>query len=179
MVVPHGVFGIMAGHDEDTRRNRSRHWRRDRSVQAGIHGPGSKNIQAHLIGDLLVVRLQGILTAAEQHLVKMLPAEKGRVWLMCSFFFLIGLFLFGPDSILSGAAAMDFGTKKGAGTATGLVNGIGAIGGILGGFLPGVIASEKDWSPVFYLIIGGLLLSVLVLLPFWKSLPPPAANHQR
>ena len=31
-----------------------------------------------LLGDLLVVRLQGVLTAAEQHLVKSLSAEKGR-----------------------------------------------------------------------------------------------------
>jgi uncharacterized protein YbcI len=41
-------------------------------------GRGPKNIHAHLFGDLLVVRLQGVLTAAEQHLVKTLPAEKGR-----------------------------------------------------------------------------------------------------
>ena len=41
-------------------------------------GRGPKDIRAHLIGDLLVVRLQGVLTAAEQHLVKSLPAEKGR-----------------------------------------------------------------------------------------------------
>ena len=41
-------------------------------------GRGPKDIRAHLIGDLLVVRLQGVLTAAEQHLVKTLPAEKGR-----------------------------------------------------------------------------------------------------
>ena len=41
-------------------------------------GRGPKDIQTHLIGDLLVVRLQGVLTAAEQHLVKMLQAEKGR-----------------------------------------------------------------------------------------------------
>ena len=41
-------------------------------------GRGPKNIHAHLIGDLLVVRLQGVLTAAEQHLVKSLPGEKGR-----------------------------------------------------------------------------------------------------
>ncbi len=30
------------------------------------------------MGDLLVVRLQGVLTAAEQHLAHSLPAEKGR-----------------------------------------------------------------------------------------------------
>ena len=41
-------------------------------------GRGPKEIHAHLIGDLLVVRLTGVLTAAEQHLVKSLPAEKGR-----------------------------------------------------------------------------------------------------
>lgn len=41
-------------------------------------GRGPKHIHAHLIGDLLVVRLQGVLTAAEQHLVQTLPPEKGR-----------------------------------------------------------------------------------------------------
>ena len=41
-------------------------------------GRGPKDINAHLIGDLLIVRLHGVLTAAEQHLVKSLPAEKGR-----------------------------------------------------------------------------------------------------
>lgn len=41
-------------------------------------GRGPKDIHAHLIDDLLVVRLQGVLTAAEQQLAKSLPAEKGR-----------------------------------------------------------------------------------------------------
>lgn len=41
-------------------------------------GRGPKDIRTHLIGDFLVVRLQGVLTAAEQHLVATLPAEKGR-----------------------------------------------------------------------------------------------------
>jgi uncharacterized protein YbcI len=41
-------------------------------------GRGPKDIHAHLIGDLLVVRLHGVLTAAEEQLVKSLPVEKGR-----------------------------------------------------------------------------------------------------
>src|SRR3954454_8812990 len=41
-------------------------------------GRGPKDIRAHLLGDLLVVRLQGVLTAAEQQLVKSVPPEKGR-----------------------------------------------------------------------------------------------------
>jgi uncharacterized protein YbcI len=41
-------------------------------------GRGPKEIGAYLIGELVVVRLQGVLTAAEQQLVRTLPAEKGR-----------------------------------------------------------------------------------------------------
>ena len=41
-------------------------------------GRGPKDVHAYLIDDLIVVRLKGVLTAAEQHLVKALPAEKGR-----------------------------------------------------------------------------------------------------
>jgi uncharacterized protein YbcI len=41
-------------------------------------GRGSKEIRAHLIGDCVLIRLHGALTAAEKHLVETLPAEKGR-----------------------------------------------------------------------------------------------------
>lgn len=41
-------------------------------------GRGPKDIHAHLVSDLLVIRLEGVLTVAEQHLVKTLAAEKGR-----------------------------------------------------------------------------------------------------
>ncbi len=47
-------------------------------------GRGPKDIHTHLLGDLLVVRLQGVLTAAEQQLVKSLSAEKGRDLLKAS-----------------------------------------------------------------------------------------------
>jgi uncharacterized protein YbcI len=41
-------------------------------------GRGPRDIRAHLINDLLVVRLQGVLTAAEQQLVMAMSGEKGR-----------------------------------------------------------------------------------------------------
>jgi uncharacterized protein YbcI len=41
-------------------------------------GRGPKDIRTHLLGDLLVVRLAGVLTPAEQHLVKSLTPNKGR-----------------------------------------------------------------------------------------------------
>jgi uncharacterized protein YbcI len=41
-------------------------------------GRGPKDIRTHLVDDLVIVRLKGVLTAAEQQLVTSLPAEKGR-----------------------------------------------------------------------------------------------------
>jgi uncharacterized protein YbcI len=41
-------------------------------------GRGPKDVRAYLLGDLVVVRLQGVLTVAEQQLIKALPVEKGR-----------------------------------------------------------------------------------------------------
>jgi uncharacterized protein YbcI len=41
-------------------------------------GRGPKGVHAYLIDDLLVVRLNSVLTAAEQHLVQTLPTDKGR-----------------------------------------------------------------------------------------------------
>ena len=41
-------------------------------------GRGPRDVHTYLIGDLVVIRLQGSLSAAEQHLVKSFPVEKGR-----------------------------------------------------------------------------------------------------
>lgn len=49
-----------------------------RRFEQDYMGRGPKDIHTHLIGDLLVVRLQGVLTAAEQQLVGCPPAERAR-----------------------------------------------------------------------------------------------------
>jgi uncharacterized protein YbcI len=42
-----------------------------------FRGRGPQDINAHLLGDFVVVRLRGLLTPAEQQLAKV-PSEKGR-----------------------------------------------------------------------------------------------------
>jgi sugar phosphate permease len=95
---------------------------------------------------------------------------------MWMFFFLVGAFLFGPDSHISSTASMDFGTKRGAGPATGFINGVGSIGGVLGGYLPGTITTENDWSPIFNLMLLSLICSAATLLPLWRKRPPTAGR---
>jgi len=63
---------------ENAMRSRSGRLRSSRPLCARQHGPGPKEVHAHLIGDLLEVRLGSVLTVVEQQLVTTLPGEKGR-----------------------------------------------------------------------------------------------------
>jgi OPA family sugar phosphate sensor protein UhpC-like MFS transporter len=86
----------------------------------------------------------------------------------------IGFFLFAPDGMVSGVAAVDFGTKKGASTAAGLINGFGSIGAIAGGTIPGLFVEYWGWKGVFTFLAVMVFAAGLVLLPKWNALPPTA-----
>jgi OPA family sugar phosphate sensor protein UhpC-like MFS transporter len=90
----------------------------------------------------------------------------------------VGFLLFGPDSLISGTASMDFGTKKGAATAAGLINCLGSVGGALGAGLPGFISEKYGWNAVFFLLSGASLIGGLLLLPFWNLVPPTADEDE-
>jgi len=90
--------------------------------------------------------------------------------------FLMGLLIFAPDSLVSGTAAVDFGTKKGASTASGLINGCGSVGAILGGTIPGFFEKRWGWDGVFTLLAISVLIAALLLLPRWNALPDRRAK---
>ena len=98
--------------------------------------------------------------------------HSGSVALVVGLLFVMGLTLYGPDSMISGAAAIDFGTAKAGATAAGFVNGCGSVGAILGGLLPGYF----DGVTVFIVFAGCALFSALVLVPHWNSRPASAGH---
>jgi sugar phosphate permease len=91
----------------------------------------------------------------------------GSVVLVVALLFVMGLTLYGPDSMISGAAAIDFGTAKAGATAAGFVNGCGSVGAVLGGLLPGYF----DSVTVFIVFAGCAMFSAFVLIPHWNSRP--------
>jgi sugar phosphate permease len=97
----------------------------------------------------------------------MAALQTGSVMLVVALLFVMGLTLYGPDSMISGAAAIDFGTAKAGATAAGFVNGCGSVGAILGGLLPGYF----DSVTVFIVFAGCAMFSALVLIPHWNSRP--------
>jgi sugar phosphate permease len=84
---------------------------------------------------------------------------------------LIGFCLFGPDSVISGAAAQDAGGPLAAATAAGLVNGVGSVGAIIQGWLNGWVSRTYGWQAVFTTLIVLAFLGALALIP--------AALHER
>ena len=88
-----------------------------------------------------------------------------NVWLTVGALALVGALLFGPDSLLSGAAAQDVGGAAAAATATGLVNGVGSLGGMLEGLSLPAISAHFGWQAMFPLLAGLAVFAALALLP--------------
>jgi OPA family sugar phosphate sensor protein UhpC-like MFS transporter len=78
---------------------------------------------------------------------------------------LIGVFLFGPDSLLSGAVAQDAGGPRAAATATGMVNGIGSLGAVLQGALNAWVSRRFGWHAVFLSFVTFSVVAAVTLVP--------------
>ncbi len=61
----------------------------------------------------------------------------------------VAFLMLGPYSFLAGAIGMDFGGKRGSATASGWIDGIGYIGGMLAGSYIGHVADKAGWATAF------------------------------
>jgi OPA family sugar phosphate sensor protein UhpC-like MFS transporter len=109
-----------------------------------------------------------LLTAVVLLAIESLPANS---WMLGGCLFLLGFLLYAPDSLISGTAPIDFGTKKGAATAAGLVTGCGSLGAIAGGTLPGFLHDKWGWDGLFQVLAASLILASCMLLPKWNAKP--------
>jgi sugar phosphate permease len=72
-----------------------------------------------------------------------------------------GFFLLGPYSMSSGALTLDIAGAKGAGSCTGIIDGMGYIGGAIAAFAAGAMSDALGWSQVFLVLTGFALVSTL------------------
>ena len=86
---------------------------------------------------------------------------------------LIAFLIIGPYAYLGGAIALDFGGRQGSGTASGLIDGIGYLGGVLAGNSMASIAVTWGWKKAFtVLAIVTWLSSVAAALYFAQKRQP-------
>lgn len=74
---------------------------------------------------------------------------------------LIGFTAMGPDSLLSGACAMDVGSRRQAALAAGVINGFGSIGPILQEPVIGWLKQTRGLDAVFLLLVVIVLLTTI------------------
>ena len=82
---------------------------------------------------------------------------------------LVGFLTYGPDSLMSGAAAQDVG--GGSATAAGIVNGVGSIGQMLSPLIVGYVAHVYGWDRVFSLFVFFALAGAGILGTQWNYRP--------
>ena len=81
---------------------------------------------------------------------------------------LIGFFTYGPDSLMSGAAAMDMGKNHGAALSAGLINGIGSLGQLLSPFAVAYVSQKYGWNSLFQLFVFVSLIAAFLLIFKWN-----------
>jgi sugar phosphate permease len=79
---------------------------------------------------------------------------------------LVGFMLFGPDALVSSTAAQDLGGTAAAGTAAGIINGVGSFGAIAQGAVTAFVAERYGWPALFQVFIGLAVLCAFILTPF-------------
>ena len=72
-----------------------------------------------------------------------------------------GFFLLGPYSMSAGCLTLDIAGAKGAGSCTGIIDGIGYIGGAIAAFSAGVMSDLLGWSEVFLVLSGFASISAV------------------
>ena len=79
---------------------------------------------------------------------------------------LIGFFLYGPDALMTGAAAQDIGNERGATLSAGIINGLGAFGAVTQELIIGEMydSNSEDIGSIFMLLVGSAAAAAFCLL---------------
>ncbi len=77
----------------------------------------------------------------------------------------VGFCLYGPDALMTGAGAMDIGSRRGATFVAGVINGMGSIGSVVQELVIGTLYDKNpdDLGPIFALLLGTALAATLLM----------------
>jgi sugar phosphate permease len=82
-----------------------------------------------------------------------------------------GILTYGPDTLLSGAAAQDIGRGVSTATSSGLIDGLGHLGSLLSPYMVIYVSAHYGWNLLFLLFSFAALLSAASLIPIWRMRP--------
>jgi len=80
----------------------------------------------------------------------------------------MGMFCYGPDTLLCGAAAQDVGGHEHAGAATGIIDGLGHLGSIFSPYLVVYVSRSFGWNALFTIFAALCALAAAILCFQWN-----------
>ncbi|MBV8343330.1 MAG: hypothetical protein JO173_13225, partial [Gammaproteobacteria bacterium] len=127
------------------------------AVSAIFPGVGAVSVLvAGFVSDRLGANSRALLlcaglaaTAAALLVLTALRPATGAALMPVAMIGLVAFCLLGPYSFLPGAFAMDFGGTRAAAAASGLVDGMGYLGGVLAGWVMARLVVAFGWGGVF------------------------------
>jgi len=129
-------------------------WYTDRFANNGDRARAMWIMLLGLVGCMIGIAIMaqgGLVSASHQNWIVLLIG-------------LSGFFLLGPYAMSSGCLTLDIAGSKGAGSCTGLIDGVGYLGGALAAWGAGYVSDKLGWSEVFW-ILG--LFSLLAVFSAW------------
>ncbi|MFA6234283.1 MAG: MFS transporter [Bacteroidota bacterium] len=108
--------------------------------------------------------------------IGMVFALNGTPYLLGGLVMIVSIAVIGTHGMLSGTATMDFGGRKAAATAVGLIDGLVYLGTGIQSLSLGYITST-DWSywPIF--LIPFAVIGILLTLRIWNAIPKGKGAH--
>ena len=117
-------------------------------------------------GGRAAVLLCGLLLSALALLALGFGVAGGSVIGPVALVAIVAFLTIGPYSFLGGAIALDFGGKQGSGTASGIIDGVGYLGGVLSGDSMARISVAYGWRGAFLVLAGVAALSSVTASAF-------------
>jgi sugar phosphate permease len=110
------------------------------------------------------VLMPALLTAV----VVVIPFLPSDPWLLGVTFFVVGFAIYGPESLIAGAGAVELAPPGTAATAVGFVNAIASLSGVPAGVLTALVAEAYGWSSVYIMLGVVTSFAALGSLPLWN-----------
>lgn len=114
--------------------------------------------------------------AGDQRMLPARPALPMSPWVLGALVFLMSLCVIGTHGLLSGTATMDFGGRKAAATAVGMIDGAVYLGTALQSFSLGFLTT-RSWAYWPWFLLPFAVAGCVLLTRIWHARPRAGGGH--
>ena len=150
------------------------------SASGYVAAPGVIDARIVRGGEEIAVQLPDpapVMRAGDTRRLAAQPVLPLSPWWMGGLVFLLSLSVIGVHGLLSGTATMDFGGRRAAATATGVIDGFVYLGTAVQSLALGFLTSRSwAWWPIF--LVPFAVIGALLCLRIWNAKPKSARQAE-